>query len=576
MKTAKLYIPKNARVCPAHFSFRCWDIVPDRATKNAFIPTQIEDMLSLALHESVVDVVSTIDIKLYTGLTDHQFEDLFASIPSLLTIMRKEDKAKNALLMLLIRFRKASTYKYIGNLFGITRFTSQAHIQKARTALIADFVPVHLGFNNLSRNFLLQNTTVSSRLLHCENNPDSLITIWDGTYIYLNKSANYTFQKLTYNGQKKRNFLRPMMCVTTNGYIIDVFGPFAAVENDAKCMKSILRNIPAVTETIEPGDVFIFDRGFRDCLNELREMAYVVKTPEFTKTNHPTQQLTTDQANRSRLVTKTRFVVETRNGHIKKIFPVFDQRWSTLCIHTLGEDLRIAAALINKYFHKVIADEGFEDRTANSMLANMNLPNILHPIVTGDLMNQNYKNFIRIDEHDFIFPQITQDELLMITQGTYQLRQAKSYANLHQKKGDGEFVCWYCPNELFGEVVREKNVVEPVVVAARLASRHRSQKNYDAFILADASKNGPSAIIGYCCDCICGLRTVGCCSHVATILHYLCIARNNGGIRPVAEHVDHFFEPFFDVEEEDENGEEDIEDDDESDEYEGEEGEDRI
>lgn len=575
LKTAKLYIPKDARVCPAHLLFRCWDTVPDQKTKNVFTPRQIEDVLSLALHLDGVDAGSRIDIKNYTGLTDQQFEDLFANVRSLLIVLKKEEKAKRALLMLMIRYRKASTYSHIGSLFDITRCTSRAHIQIAREALTADFVPLHVGFENLSRQFLLQNTTISSRILHCENKPDSLITIWDGTYIYLNKSANYKFQKLTYNGQKKRNFLRPMVCVTTNGYIIDVFGPFAAVDNDAKCMKEILRDVPAVQEIIKKDDVFIFDRGFRDCLEEMRQMEYVVKTPEFIKKSNPTHQLTTYQANLSRLITKNRFVVEARNGHFKTIFPIFDQRWKTVCIHTLGADLRIAAALINKYFQKVIADKNAQELFANAMMARVNSPNILHSIITGDPMDQIWGNLIEIEEN-FIFPRLTREQLLMITLGTYQLKQAKSYASLHVKN-EGAFICYYCPDDLleevFGEVIREKNVIEPVLVTVRLASRHISRKKYDAFILADASKNGPSAIIGYCCECICGLRTVGCCSHVATLLHYLCIARYTG-ITTVASHVDHFFEPYYDVEEEHEEEEEDIEDESEGEEYEDDEEED--
>lgn len=555
MKTAKVFIPDDARACPAHIAFHSWDTVSEHVTKNTFNARQIEDMLELSLHRNEADE-SSIDIHTYTGLTDHQFEDLFSSAPSMLTVFSNVKKAKNALLMFMIRLRKGSAYNEIGKLFNVTRMTSRDHIQKARTALSADFVPLHLGFNSLSRQFLIKNTTISSRLLHAENDPNKLITIWDGTYIYLDKSANYDFQKKTYNGQKKRNFLRPMMCVTTNGYIIDVLGPFAAVENDATCLKHIIEKVPEVKQIIEPGDVFIFDRGFRDCREEMVQAGYVIKMPEFIKKNHPRQQLTTDQANKSRLVTKTRFVVEARNGHIKKIFPVFDQRWKTLCIKTLGEDLRIAAALINKYFKEVVADQENEEQTANEMLASMNSPNILHSIVTGYAMIEHYKHFVEIDENDFIFPQITRAELKTITQGTYQLKQAKSYADLHNKKGGGKFICWCCPNELleelFGEVIRENNVIEPVVVAVRISSRHISRKKYDAFILADASKNGPSAIIGYCCGCICGLRTVGCCSHVATILHYLCIARHNGGIKPVAGHVDDFFERLYDVEEEEE------------------------
>lgn len=366
-----------------------------------------------------------------------------------------------------------------------------------------DFVPNHLGFRNLSREFLLQNTTVSSRLLHCENNPNTIITIWDGTYIYIDKSANYEFQKSTFSGQKNRNFLRPMVCVTTNGLIIDVFGPFEAIRNDAKCMKAILENDPSVSQLFQPGDVFIFDRGFRDCLEEIAAMDCVAKTPEFIKKNQPTDQLTTEQANRSRLVTKTRFVVELRNGNIKTIFSVFAQQWSTVCLRHLGDDLRIAAALINKYFQKVVADKGNEECVSNAMLSCLTSPNHLQQIVRQDMF-QTHLAFFETVQENFRFPQIRKEELQSITMGPYQLRQAKSYASAHKKarmaNEDGiEYLCYFCPDDIcqyfFDKVIRDKNISEPVLVFTRMASRFKSRKSYDSYILADAAKNGPGAII---------------------------------------------------------------------------------
>lgn len=92
----------------------------------------------------------------------------------------------------------------------------------------------------------------------------------------------------------------------------------------------------------------------------------------------------------------------------------------------------------------------------------------------------------------------------------------------------------------FADLIRENNILQPVVVFTRMASRFQSKKKYDSYILADAGKNGPSAIIGYCCECKHGLRTVGCCSHIATTILYLCYARHHGGIKPVAAHVDFF------------------------------------
>lgn len=114
---------------------------------------------------------------------------------------------------------------------------------------------------------------------------------------------------------------------------------------------------------------------------------------------------------------------------------------------------------------------------------------------------------------------------------------------------DTDYLCYYCPNHVterfFADVIRVRDVDAPVLVFTRMASRFMSRKSHDIYVLADAAKNGPDAIIGYSCDCKNGLRTVGCCSHVATTIYYLGYARHNGGIMPVAGHVDRFFEQLF-------------------------------
>lgn len=547
LKTARVYIPSGARICTVHGHVD-WNEVSHSAVICEFNARYIEEMVELALSEDEENAeFPDINVESNTGLTLTQFDQLFSCVPSLVATMPSAEQAKRALLMLLMRYRKAASYEYIGTACGISASKASMDIRKARFALTRDVVPNYLGFENLGRGRLLQNTTVLARMLHCDNNADKLITIWDGTYIFVNKSSNYEFQKLTYNAQKSSNFLRPMMCVTTNGYIIDVFGPFEAVKNDAKCMLKILETDLNETEIIRSGDVFLFDRGFRDCLEMIANRGYVAKTPEFVKRNHPTQQLTTEQANRSRLVTKNRFAVEARNGHMKTIFPMFDMQWSTKCVHSLGEDLRIAAALINKFFCKIEADAGEEEAVANAMLARMSLPNVIHPIVQQDMFLGHLEFFEEVDENTFVFPELTKEELSRITLGSYQLRQAKSYACAHKKtRIDFQYLCYRSPDPItryfFADVIRDKNVLQPVLVSTIMASRFRSRKKHESYILADASKNGPDGIIGYCCQCQHGLRTVGCCSHVATTIFYLGYARHNGGVMNPAGYLDGFFE----------------------------------
>lgn len=242
IEIGRVFIPIGARICKAHpTTDEFWEEVWNTAQLETYNAKLIEDMVDLA--RSSVKKPAEIDIPEYTGLSVEQFGTLQLLVPTL-TFTAME--AKNALLMFLIRFRKAATYEHIAKMFGVSSFKVRTYIKKTRAPLERDFVPMFLGFKNLSRDLLLQNTTESARILHGNRNPDTLITIWDGTYIYCDKSANQEFQKLTFSGQKNRNFLRPMVCTTTNGYIIDIFGPFEATKNDAKCMRSIIDGYPEV------------------------------------------------------------------------------------------------------------------------------------------------------------------------------------------------------------------------------------------------------------------------------------------------------------------------------------------
>ena len=64
-----------------------------------------------------------------------------------------------------------------------------------RRILKEAFVPLNLGINSINRNDITENhtTSIAKTLLGAEDH--SVITIWDATYINIEKSANYGFQK---------------------------------------------------------------------------------------------------------------------------------------------------------------------------------------------------------------------------------------------------------------------------------------------------------------------------------------------------------------------------------------------
>ena len=74
-----------------------------------------------------------------------------------------------------------------------------------------DFVPNHAGFQRVSRETILaqHQTAVATELL--TNGPDQIVLIANGTYFFCQKSSNSEFQRRTYNQQKRRHLVKPMI-----------------------------------------------------------------------------------------------------------------------------------------------------------------------------------------------------------------------------------------------------------------------------------------------------------------------------------------------------------------------------
>lgn len=145
----------------------------------------------------------------------------------------------------------------------------------------------------------------------------------------MDKSSDNELQRLTYSDQKKRHFIRPMTICTADGRIVDMYGPYFATNNDATIIIDVLEKNPELTSLIKANDVFILDRGFRDCVQTLKQKYnYFVFLPTCkyydyyysyiftynylikTKGVNDNRPLTTIEANESRLCTKIRNVVE--------------------------------------------------------------------------------------------------------------------------------------------------------------------------------------------------------------------------------------------------------------------------
>lgn len=99
-------------------------------------------------------------------------------------------------------------------------------------------MPMHLGINHINRQGVTRrNLLIPNALFGNIEGEIGPIVTFDGTYCYVEKSANYLYQKKTYSLHKYRNLIKPFLMVRTDGYIIDVLGPYPATTSDSDIMK---------------------------------------------------------------------------------------------------------------------------------------------------------------------------------------------------------------------------------------------------------------------------------------------------------------------------------------------------
>ncbi|CAF4380343.1 unnamed protein product, partial [Rotaria magnacalcarata] len=159
-------------------------------------------------------------------------------------------------------------------------------INSARQAIVKSFVPDNLGFGHVTREDVIgRHTTTIARELMCGgDSTDIAIIIIDGTYLYNQTSRNNEFRRTTFKLYKKRSLLKPMMIVTTTGYIVACIGPFMSDFNnsDAAIMKDILlRNTDHILSRLKEHDILVVDRGLRDSIGVMKALVSEATMPSF-------------------------------------------------------------------------------------------------------------------------------------------------------------------------------------------------------------------------------------------------------------------------------------------------------
>lgn len=90
------------------------------------------------------------------------------------------------------------------------------------------FVSMNFGFDHTTRESIVDHHTDISKQLFTDPISDTVILVLDGTYIYIQKSSSYKFQRLTYSMHKNLPWVKPFIITATDGYIVYMVGPFFA------------------------------------------------------------------------------------------------------------------------------------------------------------------------------------------------------------------------------------------------------------------------------------------------------------------------------------------------------------
>jgi len=554
-------IVPGARVCSEHNVVR-WTEVPQLPLLSDYTAIDIEEMVdslrglysrtraSLFNFDYVEDMESD-TVFSWTGLSKEQFLELSGELNSLST----EPHLHAAVGLYLAKLRTGESDERLASLFHIARSTAERLMQKARQSFVVDFVPRHLGFSHVSRDDILQETTTVANTLFNQDE-EHVITIWDGTYIYIQKSGNYAFQRQSYSMHKHDNLMKPLLAVTTNGYILEVFGLYAATMSDAVIMNHIFTNNQEVIDFFEEHDVFLVDRGFRDSLPLLQRLGYDVHMPHFIPRSD--SQLSTLAANKSRLVTKCRFVIEAQNGRLKQCFRYFDKQFQNKSVPHLLQDFRVSAALLNRFHPRIESDSEHSEEIAKRILENLNRPNKLQTLVEAQRLNRIKRGFVSLTEFEIDdFPQFSENQLCnYLSLGTYQLKQAKCYVAEHMKNAGRYTIDVARHGSPLLVNTAEIRVDNPLLIRARIHSRFRSTALYYVYVLIDCDQDGTDSIIEHYCQCKNGSRTVGCCAHIMSVIWYLGYGRHHLPLNAPAEYLEEYHIVLENTDDESEDEEE--------------------
>lgn len=532
------YAPKNIRSCDVHLDnngMMLKVLIPGLlSTNKACLLSGQEQQLffnglrSAALiktHLDDIDYLSDEEFQCLFPVTKGQFANLYEFCERVPDGNTYRYVSKKDLMVFLCKMRQGLSDEFLKVLFCYSsRQAVSMAVYLVRNSLLIRFVPDNLGVHAITRDEFIDNhvTPFANELYNDEPDQRKAILLIDSTSTDIHKSSNFQILRQSFSLHKKKHLLKPTTVMGTDGYFLDVFGPYFSdfYNNDAAILQDKLNDDQNdLRNWIQNGDIFIVDRGYRDATGLLEAFGIDHKMPAMRDPGE--RQLTTEQANQTRIVTKNRWVVEARNAHLKNIFKFLNHTFNIQNARYINEYFRIGAAIINRYY-PVLNMEGATIELARQMRVRAQEPNVMQARVQLENWLRLRNVWVRLHNQFPDFPHLDIEYLKDLTYGIYQINLSPAYIQDKLRRDDD------------AELQIDQHFDEPNIVSARIYSRFRNRVVHRCFISYTPEhelneENHP--ITSYYCQCQSGARTLGTCTHIASIVWYLGWARHQPAVR---------------------------------------------
>lgn len=200
-----------------------------------------------------------------------------------------------------------------------------------------------------------------------------------------------------------------------------------------------------------------------------------------------------------------RWIVESANGRLKNKFKFFDDTIAASYFPKLPGFLKVAVSILNAFSPPLFTETDWNEELVELVSARLEAENVVQTVVEEQSLQRKSAKWLKEDEDSVLeFPQLSIEELKLITLGPYQIKIGSLYNSQHAPSGSGY------------EFFLHKDMTD--LIRVKLQSRFSKRRHHKVWIKFTPWGRGPEAVVGWYCLCKNGARTLGCCGHVAAVI----------------------------------------------------------